>query len=217
MRASNHLCSLCENPKWSNKVSSGSLFLPIAADIILHIDSSKRISEIILVRALISAKLRAVMKLALTVISAAFCLCLFLTSCGEKEPASSAETSSTQASPEETPKTEPGPAQEPEETPEPTPEPEETPEPTPEPEETPEPTPEPEETPESAPEPEETPESTPEPEETPEPAPDPEETSEPAPEPEETAEPAAKRRNRSKIPPPAIIDRTVKPVAPAPR
>ena len=117
------------------------------------------------------------MKLALTVISAAFCLCLFLTSCGEKEPASSAETSSTQASPEETPKTEPGPAQEPEETPEPTPEPEET----------------------------------------PEPAPDPEETSEPAPEPEETAEPAAKRRNRSKIPPPAIIDRTVKPVAPAPR
>ena len=117
------------------------------------------------------------MKLALTVISTAFCLCLFLTSCGEKEPASSAETSSTQGAPEETP------------------------------------TPEPE----SAPEPEETPEPAPEPEGTPEPAPEPEESAEQAPEPEETAEPAAKRRNRSKIPPPAIIDRTVKPVAPAPR
>jgi len=167
----------------------------------------RRISEIILVRELISTKLRAVMKLALTVISAALCLCLFLTSCGEKEPASSAETSSTQASPEETPKPEPESAQEPEKTPEPAPEPEETPEPTPEPEETPEPTPEPEETPEPAPEPEGTPE----------PAPEPEESAEQAPEPEETAEPAAKRRNRSKIPPPAIIDRTVKPVAPAPR
>ncbi|RPF92985.1 MAG: hypothetical protein CBB78_000480, partial [Roseibacillus sp. TMED18] len=70
------------------------------------------------------------MKLALTVISAAFCLCLFLTSCGEKDPASSAETASTQPAPEETPE----PAPEPEETPEPAPEPEETPEPTPEPE-----------------------------------------------------------------------------------
>ncbi|MDG2488206.1 MAG: hypothetical protein P8M65_10900 [Roseibacillus sp.] len=123
------------------------------------------------------------MKLALTVISAAFCLCLFLTSCGEKDPASSAETSSTQPAPEKNP----------------------------------EPAPEPEEAPEPAPEPEEAPEPTPEPEETPEPAPEPEETAEPTPEPEETAEPAAKRRNRSKIPPPATIDRTVKPVAPASR
>ena len=112
------------------------------------------------------------MKLALTVISAAFCLCLFLTSCGEKDPASSAETGSTQPAPEETP--------------EPAPEPEETPEPAPEPEKTPEPTPEPEETPEAVPEPEE-------------------------------AAPAAQRRNRSKVPPPSVIDRTVKPVAPAPR
>ena len=59
------------------------------------------------------------MKLALTVISAAFCLCLFLTSCGEKDPASSAEPGSTQPAPEETPE----PAPEPEETPEPAPEP----------------------------------------------------------------------------------------------
>ena len=88
------------------------------------------------------------MKLALTVISAAFCLCLFLTSCGEKEPAASAETGSTQPAPEETPE----PAPEPEETPEPAPEPEGAPEPAPEPEETPEPAPEPEETPEPAPE-----------------------------------------------------------------
>ena len=90
------------------------------------------------------------MKLALTVISTAFCLCLFLTSCGEKEPASSAETSSTQGAPEETPTPEPESAPEPEETPEPAPEPEEAPEPTPEPEEAPEPTPEPEETPDPA-------------------------------------------------------------------
>ena len=90
------------------------------------------------------------MKLALTVISTAFCLCLFLTSCGEKEPASSAETSSTQGAPEETPTPEPESAPEPEETPEPAPEPEEAPEPAPEPEEAPEPTPEPEETPEPA-------------------------------------------------------------------
>ena len=69
------------------------------------------------------------MKLALTVISTAFCLCLFLTSCGEKEPASSAETSSTQGAPEETPTPEPESAPEPEEAPEPTPEPEETPDP----------------------------------------------------------------------------------------
>ena len=122
------------------------------------------------------------MKLTLTVISAAFCLCLFLTSCGEKDPASSAETGSAQPAPEEAP--------------EPTPEPEGTPEPTPEPEGTPEPTPEPEETPELTPEPEETPEAAPEPEE---------------------AAPAAQRRNRSKVPPPGVIDRTVKPVAPAPR
>ncbi len=97
------------------------------------------------------------MKLALTVISTAFCLCLFLTSCGEKEPASSAETSSTQGAPEETPTPEPESAPEPEETPEPAPEPEEAPEPAPEPEEAPEPTPEPEEAPEPTPEPEETP------------------------------------------------------------
>ena len=90
------------------------------------------------------------MKLALTVISTAFCLCLFLTSCGEKEPASSAETSSTQGAPEETPTPEPESAPEPEETPEPAPEPEEAPEPAPEPEEAPEPTPEPEETPDPA-------------------------------------------------------------------
>ena len=90
------------------------------------------------------------MKLALTVISAAFCLCLFLTSCGEKEPASSAETSSTQGAPEETPTPEPESAPEPEEAPEPAPEPEEAPEPAPEPEEAPEPTPEPEETPDPA-------------------------------------------------------------------
>ena len=90
------------------------------------------------------------MKLALTVISTAFCLCLFLTSCGEKEPASSAETSSTQGAPEETPTPEPESAPEPEEAPEPAPEPEEAPEPTPEPEEAPEPTPEPEETPDPA-------------------------------------------------------------------
>ena len=122
------------------------------------------------------------MKLALTVISAAFCLCLFLTSCGEKDPASSAETGSTQPAPEETP--------------EPAPEPEETSEPAPEPKETPEPTLEPEGTPESAPEPEESPEAAPESEE---------------------AAPAAQRRNRSKVPPPGVIDRTVKPVAPAPR
>ena len=97
------------------------------------------------------------MKLALTVISTAFCLCLFLTSCGEKEPASSAETSSTQGAPEETPTPEPESAPEPEEAPEPAPEPEEAPEPAPEPEEAPEPTPEPEEAPEPTPEPEETP------------------------------------------------------------
>ena len=97
------------------------------------------------------------MKLALTVISAALCLCLFLTSCGEKEPASSAETSSTQGAPEETPTPEPESAPEPEEAPEPAPEPEEAPEPAPEPEEAPEPTPEPEEAPEPTPEPEETP------------------------------------------------------------
>ena len=97
------------------------------------------------------------MKLALTVISTAFCLCLFLTSCGEKEPASSAETSSTQGAPENTPTPEPESAPEPEETPEPAPEPEEAPEPAPEPEEAPEPTPEPEEAPEPTPEPEETP------------------------------------------------------------
>ena len=90
------------------------------------------------------------MKLALTVISTAFCLCLFLTSCGEKEPASSAETSSTQGAPEETPTPEPESAPEPEEAPEPAPEPEEAPEPAPEPEEAPEPTPEPEETPDPA-------------------------------------------------------------------
>ena len=97
------------------------------------------------------------MKLALTVISTAFCLCLFLTSCGEKEPASSAETSSTQGAPENTPTPEPESAPEPEETPEPAPEPEEAPEPAPEPEEAPEPTPEPEEAPEPTPEPQETP------------------------------------------------------------
>ena len=112
------------------------------------------------------------MKLALAVISAALCLCLFLTSCGEKDPASSAETGSTQPSSEDTP------------------------EPAPEPEKTPEPTPEPEETPEPAPASEETPEATPEPEDD---------------------APAAQRRNRSKVPPPGVIDRTVKPVAPAPR
>ena len=122
------------------------------------------------------------MKLALTVISAAFCLCLFLTSCGEKDPASSAEIGSTQTAPEEAP--------------EPAAEPEETTEPAPEPEKTPEPTPEPEGTPESAPEPEESPEAAPESEE---------------------AAPAAQRRNRSKVPPPGVIDRTIKPVAPAPR
>ena len=61
------------------------------------------------------------MKLALTVISAAFCLCLFLTSCGEKDPASSAEIGSTQTAPEEAPE----PAAEPEETTGPAPEPEE--------------------------------------------------------------------------------------------
>ena len=75
-------------------------------------------SEIILVKKLISPNVSAIMKLALTVISAAFCLCLFLTSCGEKEPAASAETGSTQPAPEETPE----PAPEPEETPEPAPE-----------------------------------------------------------------------------------------------
>ena len=122
------------------------------------------------------------MKLALAVISAALCLCLFLTSCGEKDPASSAETGSTQPSSEDTP--------------EPAPEPEKTPEPTPEPEETPEPAPASEETPEPAPASEETPEATPEPEDD---------------------APAAQRRNRSKVPPPGVIDRTVKPVAPAPR
>ncbi|HCQ32453.1 MAG TPA: cell wall-binding protein, partial [Verrucomicrobiales bacterium] len=37
---------------------------------------------------------------------------------------------------------------------------------------------------------------------------------EPAPEPEEDA-PAVKRRDRSQVPPPAVIDRTVKPEAPA--
>ena len=132
------------------------------------------------------------MKLALTVISAAFCLCLFLTSCGEKDPASSAEIGSTQTAPEEAPE----PAAEPEETTEPAPEPEETSEPAPEPKETPEPTLEPEGTPESAPEPEESPEAAPESEE---------------------AAPAAQRRNRSKVPPPGVIDRTIKPVAPAPR
>ena len=104
------------------------------------------------------------MKLAFTVISAAFCLCLFLTSCGEKEPAASADTGSNQPAPEESP----------------------------------------------APKLE----SAPEPEETPEPAPEPEVTPEPAPEPEEDA-PAVKRRDRSQVPPPAIIDRTVKPEAPA--
>ena len=122
------------------------------------------------------------MKLALAVISAALCLCLFLTSCGEKDPASSAETGSTQPASEDTP--------------EPAPEPEKTPEPTPEPEETPEPAPASEETPEPAPASEETPEATPEPEDD---------------------APAAQRRNRSKVPPPGVIDRTVKPVAPAPR
>ena len=91
------------------------------------------------------------MKHALTVISAAFCLCLFVTSCGEKEPASSEETGSAQAASKETPSPEPESAPEPKETPEPAPEPEEeTPEPAPEPEEAPEPTPDPEETPEPA-------------------------------------------------------------------
>ena len=104
------------------------------------------------------------MKLTFTVISAAFCLCLFLTSCGEKEPAASADTGSNQPAPEESP----------------------------------------------APKLE----SAPEPEETPEPAPEPEVTPEPAPEPEEDA-PAVKRRDRSQVPPPAVIDRTVKPEAPA--
>lgn len=104
------------------------------------------------------------MKLAFTVISPAFCLCLFLTSCGEKEPAASADTGSNQPAPEESP----------------------------------------------APKLE----SAPEPEETPEPAPEPEVTPEPAPEPEEDA-PAVKRRDRSQVPPPAVIDRTVKPEAPA--
>ena len=113
------------------------------------------------------------MKLALTVIPAAFCLCFVLISCGEKEPAPSVETDSSQLAPEKTPA--------------PTPEPEETPEPKPE------------------------------LEKAPEPKPEPEETSEPKPEPEETGEPAAKRRNRSEIAPPAIIDRTVQPVAPASR
>ena len=159
-------------------------------------------SEIILVKKLISPKVREIMKLALAVISAALCLCLFLTSCGEKDPASSAETGSTQPASEDTP--------------EPAPEPENTPEPTPEPEETPEPTSEPEETPEPTPEPEETPEPAPASEETPEPAPASEETPEATPEPEDDA-PAAQRRNRSKVPPPGVIDRTVKPVAPAPR
>ena len=104
------------------------------------------------------------MKLAFTVISPAFCLCLFLTSCGEKEPAASADTGSNQPAPEESPATKL--------------------------------------------------ESAPEPEETPEPAPEPEVTPEPAPEPEEDA-PAVKRRDRSQVPPPAVIDRTVKPEAPA--
>lgn len=104
------------------------------------------------------------MKLTFTVISPAFCLCLFLTSCGEKEPAASADTGSNQPAPEESP----------------------------------------------APKLE----SAPEPEETPEPAPEPEVTPEPAPEPEEDA-PAVKRRDRSQVPPPAVIDRTVKPEAPA--
>ena len=114
------------------------------------------------------------MKLAFTVISPAFCLCLFLTSCGEKEPAASADTGSNQPAPEESPAPKL----------------------------------------ESAPEPEETPEPAPEPEEAPEPAPEPKVTPEPAPEPEEDA-PAVKRRDRSQVPPPAVIDRTVKPEAPA--
>lgn len=104
------------------------------------------------------------MKLTFTVISAAFCLCLFLTSCGEKEPAASADTGSNQPAPEESP----------------------------------------------APKLE----SAPEPEETPEPAPEPEVTPESTTEPEEDA-PAVKRRDRSQVPPPAVIDRTVKPEAPA--
>lgn len=104
------------------------------------------------------------MKLAFTVISPAFCLCLFLTSCGEKEPAASADTGSNQPAPEESP----------------------------------------------APKLE----SAPEPEETPEPAPEPEVTPESTTEPEEDA-PAVKRRDRSQVPPPAVIDRTVKPEAPA--
>ena len=104
------------------------------------------------------------MKLTFTVISAAFCLCLFLTSCGEKEPAASADTGSNQPAPEESP----------------------------------------------APKLE----SAPEPEETPEPAPEPEVTPESTTEPEEDA-PAVKRRDRSQVPPPAVIDRTVKPEVPA--
>ena len=104
------------------------------------------------------------MKLTFTVISAAFCLCLFLTSCGEKEPAASADTGSNQPAPEESP----------------------------------------------APKLE----SAPEPEETPEPAPEPEVTPESTTEPEEDA-PAVKRRDRSQVPPPAEIDRTVKPEVPA--
>ena len=104
------------------------------------------------------------MKLAFTVISPAFCLCLFLTSCGDKEPAASADTGSNQPAPEESPATKL--------------------------------------------------ESAPEPEVTPEPAPEPDVTPEPAPEPEEDA-PAVKRRDRSQVPPPAVIDRTVKPEVPA--
>ena len=104
------------------------------------------------------------MKLAFTVISPALCLCLFLTSCGDKEPAASADTGSNQPAPEDSPATKL--------------------------------------------------EAAPEPEVTPEPAPEPDVTPEPAPEPEEDA-PAVKRRDRSQVPPPAVIDRTVKPEVPA--
>ena len=50
------------------------------------------IVEIFLVTDRISAKVRVIMKYALTVISSFFCLCLFLTSCGEKDPAPSEGT-----------------------------------------------------------------------------------------------------------------------------